>query len=75
MWYRLSRREQDFCIECSTDGVTFQQMRVYHLHQADGSVNIGIYACSPEESSFTAVFSDFDFDPYQWQAHDGQAPD
>lgn len=75
MWYRLSRREQDFCIESSIDGVTFQQMRMCHLHQADGPVNVGIYACSPEESSFTAVFSDFDFGLCQWQAHDGQAPD
>ena len=23
MWYRLSRREDDFCIECSQDGVNF----------------------------------------------------
>ena len=23
MWYRLSRRESDYCIECSTDGITF----------------------------------------------------
>ena len=23
MWYRLSRREDDFCIECSIDGVRF----------------------------------------------------
>ena len=24
MWYRLSRREDDFCIECSFDGKTFK---------------------------------------------------
>lgn len=24
MWYRLSRREDDYCIECSPDGKTFQ---------------------------------------------------
>ena len=28
MWYRFSRREDDYCIECSKDGVTFSQMRV-----------------------------------------------
>ena len=28
MWYRLSRREDDYCIECAEDGVTFKQMRV-----------------------------------------------
>lgn len=28
MWYRLSRREDDYCIECSLDGERFTQMRV-----------------------------------------------
>ena len=27
MWYRLSRREDDYRIDCSTDGVHFMQMR------------------------------------------------
>ncbi|MDY4761693.1 DUF1349 domain-containing protein [Streptococcus thoraltensis] len=75
MWYRLSRRNQDFCIESSVDGVTFQQMRICHLHETTGTVHFGIYACSPEESSFTAIFSHFDYGECQWQAHDGQAPD
>ena len=26
MWYRLSRREDDYCIECSEDGIRFKQM-------------------------------------------------
>ena len=30
MWYRFSRREDDYCIECSADGQTFSQMRVCH---------------------------------------------
>ena len=25
MWYRFSRREDDYCIECSSDGIHFQQ--------------------------------------------------
>ena len=28
MWYRFSRREDDYCIECSSDGESFSQMRV-----------------------------------------------
>ena len=59
MWYRLSRREDDYCIECSEDGVRFRQMRVCHLHKGNGTIRFGVYACSPEESSFTAVFTDF----------------
>ena len=75
MWYRLSRREDDFCIECSEDGVRFRQMRVCHMWQATGPVRFGIYACSPEDSSFEATFTDMQVLPCQWKAHDGQAPD
>lgn len=75
MWYRLSRREDDFCIECSFDGLRFKQMRVCHIGSADGEIQFGIYACSPEESSFTAEFSDMNVGECKWQAHNGQKPD
>lgn len=75
MWYRLSRREDDYCIECSQDGVVFHQMRVCHLHKGNGTIQFGVYACSPENSSFKAVFTDITFTECQWQAHTGQQPD
>ena len=75
MWYRLSRREDDYCIECSRDGEHFAQMRVCHMHEGAGEVRFGIYACSPEDSSFTAVFTDMRLAPCAWKAHDGQQPD
>ena len=75
MWYRLSRREDDYCIECSIDGKSFSQMRVCHLFEGGGKIRFGIYACSPEESSFTAVFTDMQLTECMWQAHDGQQPD
>ena len=75
MWYRFSRREDDFCIECSTNGVDFSQMRVCHIYAATDKISFGIYACSPEESSFTAVFSDMKITECMWKAHDGQQPD
>ncbi|MBR3357871.1 MAG: DUF1349 domain-containing protein [Solobacterium sp.] len=75
MWYRFSRREDDYCIECSSDGVTFTQMRVCHMYEAAGKISFGIYACSPEDSSFTAVFTDMNVGECMWKAHDGQAPD
>ena len=75
MWYRLSRREDDYCVECSADGVTFSQMRVCHLHEGGGRIRFGVYACSPEDSSFTAVFTDMQVTECAWKAHDGQAPD
>lgn len=75
MWYRLSRREDDYRIECSQDGITFHQMRICHMHKGGGAIRFGLYACSPEDSSFTAVFSQMRLTECQWQAHDGQQPD
>lgn len=75
MWYRLSRREDDYRIECSQDGITFHQMRICHMRKGSGTIRFGLYACSPEDSSFTAVFSQMRLTECQWQAHDGQQPD
>lgn len=75
MWYRLSRREDDYCIECSRDGLTFSQMRVCHMLNGAGVIRFGIYACSPEDSSFKAVFSNMEITECKWAAHDGQQPD
>ena len=75
MWYRLSRRENDYCIECSYDGVIFNQMRICHMFHGEGKIAFGIYACSPEDSSFKAVFTHMQIMECQWKAHDGQQPD
>ncbi len=75
MWYRFSRREDDYCIECSRNGVEFRQMRICHMLEGAGKIRFGIYACSPEDSSFKAVFSHLELTECRWQAHDGQAPD
>ena len=75
MWYRFSRRADDYCIECSTNGVDFSQMRVCHVYAGGKEISFGIYACSPEESSFTAVFTDMMITECAWKAHDGQQPD
>ncbi|GFI68772.1 hypothetical protein IMSAG249_00590 [Lachnospiraceae bacterium] len=75
MWYRFSRRDDDYCIECSTDGKTYQQMRICHMHKGKGKIRFGVYACSPEDSSFKAVFSNMQMMECQWKAHDGQQPD
>lgn len=75
MWYRFSRREDDYCLECSKDGIHFEQMRVCHMHEGGGEIKFGIYACSPENSSFKAIFSQMKITECQWKAHDGQQPD
>lgn len=75
MWYRFSRREDDYCIECSADGIQFNQMRICHMQEGKGKIRFGIYACSPEESSFRAIFTNMQMRECQWNAHDGQQPD
>lgn len=75
MWYRLSRREDDFKIECSLDGKEFKQMRICHINKATDKINFGIYACSPEDSSFKATFTKMEITECKWLAHDGQQPD
>ncbi|NUW72337.1 DUF1349 domain-containing protein [Vibrio mediterranei] len=85
IWYRLSRRGPDFLIESSSDGQTFKQMRIFHLHQlgettadmgksnpplpAQTPVRFGVYACSPLQSSFTARFTELNIEPCKWLAH------
>lgn len=69
MWYRLSRREDDFRIECSEDGVTYHQIRICHLLEGKGEIAFGIYACSPEDSSFLATFTNMELTECKWMAH------
>ena len=84
MWYRVSRRGPDFRFEASSDGNRWEQMRIFHLHGLgettgemgaaavlpDGpTVGIGVYACSPEESSFEARFDQIRMHPSVWQPH------
>jgi len=75
MWFRLSRRDDDFCVENSVDGVSFSQMRICHMFNVKDKISFGIYACSAENSSFRASFSDMEITECRWLAHDGQQPD
>lgn len=75
MWYRFSRRNDDYCIECSQDGIRFRQMRICHMHEGSSKIRFGVYACSPEESSFKAVFTHMQLTECMWKAHNGQQPD
>lgn len=75
VWFRLSRRENDFCIENSFDGINFNQMRICHMFNVSDEIPFGIYACSAENSSFKAEFTEAELTECLWKAHDGQAPD
>lgn len=83
--YRVSRRGPDFLIEGSADGKDYKQMRICHLHRLGDTdetqekdagsrvnsvpVKFGLYACSPNNSSFNARFYNFSFGPCGWFAH------
>lgn len=69
MWYRFSRRESDYCLECSEDGIHFKQMRICHMFEASEKIVFGIYACSPENSSFEAAFTNMEITECKWEAH------
>lgn len=69
VWYRLSRRESDFKIEYSFDGENYKQMRICHLFKASDKITFGIYACSPEKSSFKAEFTEMKITECMWYVH------
>ncbi|MGL5477422.1 MAG: DUF1349 domain-containing protein [Clostridium sp.] len=75
MWYRFNRREDDYCIECSVDGINYNQMRICHMSKGADAIQFGIYACSPEDSSFKATFTKMEVTECKWLAHNGQTPD
>ncbi|WP_217562562.1 DUF1349 domain-containing protein [Paenibacillus sp. GbtcB18] len=70
MFYRISRRNHDFCIENSYDGVEYNQMRIFHLFEGGGEIQLGMYACSPENSSFTSTFSGMEITECMWKSHE-----
>jgi len=85
IWYRLHRQGPDFLIESSADGKTYQQMRIFHLHflennssaktkdaaahKVSRAIHFGLYACSPEQSTFEATFDCFKLENCQWGPH------
>ena len=75
IWYRFSRRDDDYCLECSFDGITFKQMRICHMFKGKDQISFGIYACSPENSSFKATFTNFELTECKLLPHNGQQPD
>ena len=68
MWYRFSRRDSDYCIECSEDGINFRQMRIFHMWEGAEKITYGIYACSPTEGSYKATFSNMQITECKWES-------
>lgn len=66
MFYRVSRRGADFRLDCSRNGDDYNQMRIFHLHGDLTLARVGIYACSPGNSSFKVRFNEFAVGPSAW---------
>jgi uncharacterized protein len=52
MTYRVRRVGDDFVVEWASDGSTWHQLRVAHLHDCPDELTVGFYACSPTGPGF-----------------------
>jgi regulation of enolase protein 1 (concanavalin A-like superfamily) len=69
MSWRVSRRRDDFLIECAAEGADWRQLRVAHLHGCPAELDAGPYACSPVGERFACTFEHLDLQPCAWAAH------
>ncbi len=71
MSYRVSRRADDFLVECAADGKDWHQLRVAHLHGCPEVLAAGAYACSPVGERFACTFDYLELRPCGWAAYAG----
>ncbi|MNH79714.1 hypothetical protein D3C73_320420 [compost metagenome] len=67
MFYRISRRGHDVLIEYKAPGADWKQMRVAHLHKVMETMEVGIYACSPRDRSFSCSVTQASIGPNHWE--------
>jgi len=70
MTYRLSRQNNDFLIENSSDGREFKQIRIFHLHNAEKEMKVGVHACSPLNTSTLSELTDIKFGQCAWELYE-----
>lgn len=58
--YKIVRKGQDFEVYARLGGKEFQQIRIAHLHKNESKVKAGMYACSPTEGGYSALFTRFE---------------
>lgn len=71
MWYRISKRGNDFLLEHSHDGRAWLQMRITHLHKQAEQCEIGVYACSPIGKDYQCRFKTLEISDNLWQPFPG----
>ena len=62
-----TKQKNDFIIEYSDDGISWKQLRIAHLHSKFNELNVGIYACSPMDSTFDVVFDNYILEKSKWR--------
>ena len=65
IYYRLHKKDHDYLIEYSIDGTQYNELRMFHL-PVDRGLKLGIYACSPMDSSFEAIMDHWNLQSLKW---------
>ena len=67
----ILKKEKISDIEYSDDGNSWHQLRIARLHGNFATLNVGIYACSPNEKvGFEAIFDRFSLVDSDWRRPD-----
>ncbi|WP_413467460.1 DUF1349 domain-containing protein [Metabacillus niabensis] len=56
LFYRITRRENNYYVDYSLDGISWSQIRMTHLVAKTDNIKVGIYACSPQGEGYEAEF-------------------
>ncbi|WP_285767495.1 DUF1349 domain-containing protein [Peribacillus sp. SI8-4] len=56
LFYRITRRDNNYYVDYSLDGSTWSQIRMTHLVEGADTMKVGIYACSPQGKGYEAAF-------------------
>jgi uncharacterized protein len=67
LFYRITRKENNFYVDYSSDGLSWRQIRMTHLVGETDTIKVGIYTCSPQGEGYEA---DFDFIKIEKINHD-----
>jgi regulation of enolase protein 1 (concanavalin A-like superfamily) len=44
-------------------------MRIFHLFEGSEAINVGLFACSPGNNSFKAIFTEMKITECLWEEH------
>ncbi|MEH6943868.1 DUF1349 domain-containing protein [Bacillus sp. JJ722] len=56
LFYRITRRKNNYYVDFSIDGFSWRQIRMTHLFEENDNLQVGIYACSPQGEGYEAEF-------------------